>query len=246
MDYMLVVYDYNINATLCEPMKNRIGPDIVEAYKIILTLTKTCGLKPSLQQLDNEASAMLCEFITSNSIDFQLAPPNIHCRNAVERAIRTLKNNFVAVLCGTDPKFPMQLWDHILEQVQVTLNFLCASRINPRLSAHAQLHGGFDFNRTPIGPLGTIITAQNTPGKRESWAPHGSNTWYLGPASFHYRCYRAFIIETRSERIPETIKWFPAHVPMPKTASVDAATAALTDLITAILNPAPASPLAGI
>ena len=114
--------------------------------------------------------------MTSDSIDFQLALPNIHRRNAAKRAIRTFKNHFIVILCCTDPTFPMQLWDCILEQVQVTLNFLCASRINPRLSAHAQLHGGFDFNRTPIGPLGTIITAQNTPGKRESWAPHGSNT----------------------------------------------------------------------
>ena len=33
---------------------------------------------------------------------------------------------------------------------------------------------------------------------------------------------------------------------MPKTFSVDAATAALTDLLTAIRNPTPASPIAGI
>ena len=53
MNYMLVVYDYNINAILCEPMKNRTGPAIVEVYKIILTLLKTRGLKLSLQRLDN-------------------------------------------------------------------------------------------------------------------------------------------------------------------------------------------------
>ena len=140
----------------------------------------------------------------------------------------------------------MQLWYCILKQVQVTLNLLCASRINPRLSDHAQLHGAFDFNRTPLGPLGTRIIAQNTPGKRESWAPHSAHAWYLGPASFHYRCYRAFIIETRAENIAQTIEWFPAHVPMPKNVSVYAVSVALTNLLTAIRNPIPASPFDGI
>ena len=53
-------------------------------------------------------------------------------------------------------------------------------------------------------------------------------------------------IETRAERIPETIEWFPTHVPMPKQSSVDAATAAITDLLTAIRNPTPSSPFASI
>ena len=160
---------------------------------------------------------MLHDFMTSNSIDFQLAPPNIHRGNAAERAIRKFKNHFIAVLCGTNPQFLIQLWNRILDQVEITLNLLHASRINPHLSDHAQLHGAFDFDRTPLGPLGTRIIAHNTPGKRESWAPHGTHAWYLGPESFHYRCYQVFIIETLAERIFKTIDWFPAHVPMTKT-----------------------------
>ena len=59
MNYILVVYNYDINAIICEPMNNKKGLTIVAAYKIILTLLNTRGLKPSLQWLDNEASAML-------------------------------------------------------------------------------------------------------------------------------------------------------------------------------------------
>ena len=84
--------------------------------------------------------------MTSDSIDFQLATPNIHSRNVAKRAIQTFQNHFIAILCGTDTKFTMQLWDHILDQVQIKLNLLRASHINPRLSAHAQLHGDFDYN----------------------------------------------------------------------------------------------------
>ena len=88
MNHMLLFYDCNRNAILCEPMKNRTGPTIVGAYKVIITLLNTRGLKPSLQRLHNEASVMLREFTTSDSIYFQLSPPNIHCCNATERAIR--------------------------------------------------------------------------------------------------------------------------------------------------------------
>jgi hypothetical protein len=42
----------------------------------------------------------------------------------------------------------------------------------------------------------------------------------------HYRCYRAWIKETTSERIADTLEWFPTQVTMPTTSSADAATAA--------------------
>ena len=57
---------------------------------------------------------------------------------------RTFKNHFVAILCGTDPDFPLHIWDRLLPQALLTLNLLRASRINPRLSANAQLHGAFN------------------------------------------------------------------------------------------------------
>ena len=87
MNYMLVVYYYESNAILCEPMKNRTGPTIVAAYKIILTLLKTRGLKPSLQRLENEASGMLRKFMTFDPIYLKLASPNIRRHNAAESAI---------------------------------------------------------------------------------------------------------------------------------------------------------------
>jgi hypothetical protein len=53
-----------------------------------------------------------------------------------------------------DPTFPLKLWDKLLPQATITLNLLRKSRINPRMSAYAQLNGHFDFNRTPLAPPG--------------------------------------------------------------------------------------------
>ena len=242
--YLMIVYDYDSNSILAEPMKSRSGPEMKRAYKAIFDYLAKRGFRPKLQRLDNEASRELKDFMEENEVDFQLTPTHSHRRNAAERAIRTFKNHFVAILCGTDPDFPLFLWDKLLKQAMMTLNFLRASRINPRLSAYEQLNGGFDFNRTPLGPLGCKVIFHEMPSARGSWSPHGVEGYYIGPAMEHYRCYKVWIEETRSDRTGNTLVWLPKMVPVPKTSSADAAVTAALDLIHALQHPHPASPLA--
>ena len=45
---------------------------------------------------------------------YQLVPPNAHRRNMTERAIRTFKAHFLAILAGVDPDFPKYMWDNLL------------------------------------------------------------------------------------------------------------------------------------
>ncbi len=207
-------------------MKSKSGPEHLAAYKRVHSLLLSRGLQPQLQKLDNEASSALQQFLQSQGIDYQLAPPHLHRRNAAERAIRTFKNHFIAGLCSTDRDYPLHLWDRLLPQALLTLNLLRGSRINPRLSAYAQLHGAFDFNRTPLGPPGTRVLIHEKPSARETWAPHAVKGWYLGPAMQHYRCFRVWVVETMAERIADTLAWFPSKVHMPSASSNDAAIAA--------------------
>jgi len=127
----------------------------------------------------------------------------------------------------------------------MTLNLLRTLRINPRLLAWSQVHGLFDFNRTPLAPPGTRVLVHE-PSLRGTWSPHAVDGWYLGPAMLHYRCYRVWILETTSERIADTVVWFPTKVSMPKSSSTDAVIAAAQDLTSALLHPSPASPLSPI
>ena len=88
-NYLLIVYDYNSNGILAQPMWTRTGPCILEAYKVLHERLVAAGLRPQLQRLDNEASQSLKQIMTSEGIDYQLVPPGVHRRNAAERAIRT-------------------------------------------------------------------------------------------------------------------------------------------------------------
>jgi hypothetical protein len=192
--------------------------------------------------LDNEAPAGLKRFMQAESIDFQLVPPQLHRRKAAERAIQTFKNHFIAGLSSTDNNFPMHLWDRLLFQATTTLNLLRQSRLNPRLSAEAQLNGPFDFNRTPMAPPGTRFIVHSKPSVRRSWDAHGVDGWYISHAPEHYRCYQVYVTTTRSQRTADTVEFFPTNVSMPKTSSSDRATFAALDLVDALQNPAPAAP----
>jgi hypothetical protein len=181
--YILVLYDYDGNAILAEPMKNRSDNEHLRAYNKLHQFLVDRGFKPLLQKLDNEASNALKRTIRDKDIDFQLVPPHTHRRNAAERAIQTFKNHFVACLCTADKFFPMRLWDRILPQASTTLNFLRTSRLNPRLSSEAHLNGNLDFNRTPLAPLGTRVIVHETPEKTVLLGHSRTRRMVSGPRS---------------------------------------------------------------
>jgi hypothetical protein len=131
---------------------------------------------------------LLKTYLHQQDITFQLVRPYIHRQNSAERAIRSFKDHLIAEFCSTDKSFPMYLWDRLLQQAVITLNMLRTSIINPKLSAATHIFVQCDFNRAPMAPPGTRIIAHETPSRRRTWAPHGQDGWYVGPALEHYQC----------------------------------------------------------
>jgi hypothetical protein len=119
---------------------------------------------------------------------------------------------------------------------------LRTSRINPKLLAATHIFGQYDFNRAPMAPPGTRIIAHETPERRRTWAPHGQDGWYIGPALEHDRCYTVYITKTRSNRIVEAVNFFPHKFTLPFPSSHNLATQAAADLTHGLLNPQPAGP----
>jgi len=216
-NYILVVYSYDSNAILTEPMKSRNKGDILKAYRKIHTQLVIQGLKPRLQMLDNKTSAILFAYLQKNKIVVQLAPPHMHRRNLAERAIRTFKEHFISIRAGCDPRFPKNLWDQLIAQAIITLNLLRPSRLHPKLSAYAHVNGEFDYNKTPLAPPGTEVIVHEKPKQRGSWDDHGIKGWYLEPAINHYRCYICYLPSTNGERISDTVEFFPHLTPMSLT-----------------------------
>jgi hypothetical protein len=66
------------------------------------------------------------------------------------------------------------------------LNMMRGSWLNPKISAHTQLNGHFDFNQTPIAPPGILVLAHVKAAKWTTWSPHAEDGWYIGPAMESY------------------------------------------------------------
>jgi hypothetical protein len=233
-NYIFILYDYDSNSIHAEPIPNRKKESIKSAYENILRLLQRRGLQPHLHRLDNEASTLLKEFITDENIEFQLTPASLHRRNWAERAIQTFKNHFISGLCTTHPDFPLNLWDKLLPQAVLTLNLLRPSRINPKLSAHSQIHGNFNYDKTPLAPPGIKVLAHEPADGRESFAVHAVRGYYVGPCLHHYRCFNIWTPSTNATRVVNTVDWFPHKLKMPTATTKDTIIAAANDLATAL------------
>jgi hypothetical protein len=152
----------------------------------------------------------------------------------------------VAGLSSVDPTFPLHLWDRLLPQAEITLNLLRTSRLHPQLSAAAHFHGLVDYNKTAFAPPGCKIIAHEKPGKRRTWAPHGQHGYSLGPAMHHYRCQNVYISSTSSERIVDTLEFFPHNYQMPQLSSTERLMMATKDMTDALQNPHPEVPFARV
>ena len=238
-NYILVLYDFDSNIILVKPLQSCTGPCILAGCQLLHARLVAAGLRPKLQRLDNECSSALKQFMIDKDVDYQLVPPNLYHQNAAECETRTFKNRFIAGICGVDKDFPLHLWDKLLPQAELTLNPLRSSRLNPRLSAYAQLHGFFDFNRTPVAPPGIRVLVHLKPSKCTTWSPHGADGWHVGPALELHRRYTVWLWVTRA-----TLARLPAKGKMPLALTANLILAGVHELLHALHHPSLGSPLA--
>jgi hypothetical protein len=57
--YIMIVYDYDSNAILAQPIKDSTAPELLKAFQVMEQELVARGLKPKLMKLDNEASTLL-------------------------------------------------------------------------------------------------------------------------------------------------------------------------------------------
>jgi hypothetical protein len=117
--YIMILYDYDSNAILVQPIKDRTAPELLKSFQFMEQELVARGLKPKLIKLYNEASKLLKTLLHQQDITFQLVPPYSHRQNSAERAIISFKDHLIAGLCSTDKSFPMNLWDRLLTQTVI-------------------------------------------------------------------------------------------------------------------------------
>ena len=154
--YIMIMYDFDSNAILVEPLKSRQGKELTSAFN---KCRNKLNLKDNIQNLfvlDNECSFEVKRAITNTNSTFQLVPPHQHRVNAAEKAIRTFKNHLLSGIATCDPEYPITEWDRLLPQAELMLNLLRNSRLNPKLSSlqnKKTIYPGIDIHQNDTSTL---------------------------------------------------------------------------------------------
>jgi hypothetical protein len=208
------------NAILVQPFQTKADTHRIAAYNILFERLKSRHATPDVHVLDNEASRAFLQSITNNGCKYQLVPPHVHRRNRAERAIRTFKDHFLAMLAGTAPTFPRHCWDLLLPQAELTLNLLRQSP-DPTMSAWHSLFGPYNFDATPMGPAGCRVRVHTKASIRRSWENRCHDAYYIGPSLVHYRCYRVLNSHSGAVTISDAVKFRHHYLPAPEPAIAD-------------------------
>ena len=105
--YIMLAYHDAANVILVQPFASKNDHHRIPAFNAIMKRFQARGIPVDAQVMDNEASAAYTENITDVwKCTHQKVPPDMHSRNKAERAIRTFKAHFLAILASVDPAFP--------------------------------------------------------------------------------------------------------------------------------------------
>ena len=114
-------------------------------------------------------------------------------------AIRNFKAHIISVLAGVADNFTMQLWDLVLLQIEIIPNLMWQPNAAPTVSAYTHLNSPFDYNKMPLAPMVCGAQVHKKTNKRETWAYHSVDGWYLCTSPEHYRTYVCSVKETNSK-----------------------------------------------
>lgn len=115
------------------------------------------------------------------------------------------------------------------------------SCINLLILAYTQVHDIFDFNRTPLALAGCKIIIHDRTKECPTWANHGSQWFYVGPAIKPCQKYKYWMLVTKSIRTSNTVEFFPLTCDNPTITDTDTLLLILDKLLSILQNPPPMS-----
>ena len=135
-------------------------------------------------------------------------PPDVHRRNAAERATRTFKAHFLGILAGIERSFPRSLWDTLLPQLELKLNLLLQSTLAPDISAWEYYNGHINYNATSFSRIGCKVAIHNKAGLRKTWYLRAQEGSSIDSALHHYHCHTVVDTTTKAVLISDTVNFY--------------------------------------
>jgi hypothetical protein len=159
--------------------------------------------------MDNQQSQPLMALTAQMHLQWELVPLSKIRTERNVAAIRTAKNHIIATRAGFHPDCLHAYLDKCLFQIELTLNIVHPFDYDPSKSAYEGLTGrSYNFQQHPIAPVGAKVLTWDSPSHRGTWADHGVQAVYLGPADNHLRAFEVWVPNTSAPRISNTVWCF--------------------------------------
>ena len=205
---------------------------MLQAFESIYNELEDKGHKPTLHLLDNECSWAFKTFLRKKKTDIQIVEAHKHAVLAAEPAVKLITYHSIAHLTTIDPNCPIQLWCKFISQIEITLNILQTSKVDPKKSAYKALNGKkFNWNSTPLAPLGSRALSFLPSSVRNTFQSHAIDTWYVDPSMLHYHEMYFNNPKTGYHTSSRTYTLFPTHARMQRISEDDHTIMATTDLL---------------
>jgi hypothetical protein len=180
-----------------QPLTSMRAAQTTQALTDSVNFFRKLGISLNEVRMDNQWSEDLKDVATELGITIDFISREAKRANRPERAIRTAKNHVIATRTGFRPDFSHACLDKCLPQMELTLNVIHPFEYDDNISAYEGVHPTkFDFKRHPIAPLGCKVLTWDAPENRGSWAYHGIEGMYIGPALNHFRSFTIWVPST--------------------------------------------------
>jgi hypothetical protein len=188
-----------------QPLTSMSTAQTTQAFTNSVNFFRNLGISLTQLRMDNQWSEDLRDVAVELEIHIEFISTEAKRANRAERAIRTAKNHIVATRAGFHPDFSHAFLDKCLPQIELALNVIHPFEYDNNISAYEGLYRAkFDFKRHPIAPLGCKVLTWDALENRGSWADHGIEGMYIGPALNHFRSFSIWVPST-SVRIANTV-----------------------------------------
>jgi hypothetical protein len=212
----MIAYHTDGDLILQQAFQTKADKHCIHAFNTIMAQLAACRHLVDLNIRDNKASEDFKQVITESwKTKFQLVLPDMHRKNKAERMIRHFKNHFLSTLASVNTAISPCLWDLLLPQAKLTVNLLRQATINSKISAWEYFNSRFDFNKTPLAPMGWRVLIHTKPGMRQSWDYIAKQGFYVCPALDHYRCYNLVKLETKQKVISDMVEFRHTYLQIP-------------------------------
>ena len=119
------------------------------------------------------------------------------------------------------PDSPKLLWDHLLPQTEITLNFLRQTTLDLTKSAWKFFNAAFDYAAIPIGPLGCRIIIHKKTSVRNSWEFRRKDGWSFRCSLEYDQCQHVSQKDTNAFQVSDTLEYCHHYLTQPTITPED-------------------------